>query len=207
MHNIVLLPAIYISLYLSILVLSFSKTREWAIVTRKQLMISHLTLLFIVVLDIFLINFNGVWLDRLIVIIFVLTGTAVFAFHRKTLGILQKIYFGFFVFYPVFVMISFFMDRIFFAIIASPLLVSLVVPNTIFTNKDYDIREPFGIIAAPRLELIKRGIFTESSEGICNDEDIVSLEISSIQIISKNADSVMVLVQSKDKTFRAAFVK
>jgi hypothetical protein len=206
MVNVMLLPAIYISLYLLILVLSFSNSR-WEIVTRKQLMTIHLTLLFIVVLDIFLINFSGVWLDRLIVIAFLLTGTAVFAFHRKTLRILQKIYFGFFVFYPVFLIIAFFMDRLFSAIVAVPLLASLIVPNTIFRNNDYEIREPFGIIAGARLELIKRGIFTERSEGSCNEEDIVSLEISSIQIISKNVDTVMVLVQSKDKKFRAAFVK
>jgi uncharacterized membrane protein len=206
MLNVMLLPAIYLGLYLFILGLSFSNFR-WEKATRKQLMTCHLALLTIVILDIFWINFIGVWLDRLIVIAFLLTGTAVFAFHRKTLRILHKIYFGFFVFYPLFLVIAFVMDRIFFAIMAGPLLVSLIVPNIVFSNKDYQIREPFGIIAGARLELIKRGIFTERAEGICNDEDIVYLEISSIQIMSKNEDTVMVLVQSKDKTFRAAFVK
>jgi hypothetical protein len=117
------------------------------------------------------------------------------------------VYFGFFVFYPAFAAITFLMDRLFFTIVASPLIVSLTIPEVRFSNKDYEIRVPVGVIAPMRLQLIKKDFITEKSLGICNDEDVVTLDISNVSIVKEAKGSTNAIITSNDKTYQATFFK
>jgi hypothetical protein len=180
---------------------------EWALKYKNILISVHVLLLLFLVVDIFLVNLKGVWVDRLIVVCFLLTASGIFAMYKKTLRILQKIYFGFFLFYPVIAATTFLMDRIMFVVVASPLLVSLTIPATRFSNKDFDIREQVGPLAAMRLQLIKKGLLTEKAIGTCSNGDIVYREISSIQVTSQMHDTTKVIITSLDEKFEATFTK
>ena len=174
---------------------------------KKTLIWVHLSLLILLLIDIFVINFKGVWVDRVIVIAFLLTASATFALYRKTLRPWQKIYFGFFIFYPAIAASTFLMDRLMFAILASPLIATLTIPETRFSDNNYDIREQFGIIAPMRLQLIKKGLITETVLGNTSDEDVVYLDISSIKIIDQTNDTTKAIITSKGKTVQATFTK
>ena len=200
------LLTIYITLYLLTVVLCFIK-RDWTDKYKKILIRTHLILLVLLAVDLFLINLKGIWLDRLLVIAFLLTASLTFALFRKTLRLWQKLYFGFFVFYPAFAATTFLMDRLFFAIVASPIIVSLIVPEVRFSNKDYDVRVPVGVIVPMRLQLIKKGFITERSLGICNDDNVVMLDVSNISIVKETKDSTNATITSNDKTYPATFFK
>ncbi len=94
-----------------------------------------------------------------------------------------------------------------FAIVASPFLATLTIPETKFSDNNYEIREQFGIIAPMRLQLIKKGFITETVLGNTNDEDIVYLYISSIKIINQTNDTTKAVITSKEKTVQATFTK
>lgn len=200
------LATIYISLYLLTVILCFIK-RDWTLKYRKFLVTAHLIFLLLLLADVFAINLRGVWYDRLIVVVFLLTASATFALYRKTLQLWQKIYFGFFLIYPFVAAMIFLIDRIMFLVVASPLLVSLTIPETRFSNKNYEIREQVGLMAPMRLQLIKKGFITETVIGTCNDGDIVRLNISSINITTQTRDTTKTIITSKDKKYQAAFTK
>lgn len=201
-----ILPAIYISLYLLTVILCFIKC-EWTNKYKKILINAHLILLLLVAGNSFLINLKGVWLERLIVVTFLLTASATFALNRKTLELWQKIYFGFFLFYPAIAATTFLIDRIMFVVAASPLLVFLIIPETRFSDKDYEVREQVGLIAPMRLQLIKKEFVTEKVLGTCSDEDVVHLDITSFDITSQTGDTTKAIITSQDKWFQATFAK
>ena len=180
---------------------------ECALKYKNILISAHVILLLLLVVDIFLVNLKGVWADRLIVVGFLLTASGIFALYKKTFRLLQKIYFGFFLFYPVIAATTFLMDRIMFVVVASPLIVSLTIPATRFSNKDFDVREQSGPLAPMRLQLIKKGLLTEKVIGTCSDGGIVYREISSIQITSQMRDTTKVIITSLDEKFEATFTK
>ncbi len=161
----------------------------------------------LLLIDIFAINFKGVLVDRLIVIAFLLTASATFALYRRTLRLWQKIYFGFFIFYPAIAASTFPMDRLGFAIVASPFLATLTIPETRFSDNNYDVREQFGIIAPMRLQLIKKGFITETVLGNTNDEDVVYLDITSIEITNQTNDTTTAVITTKEKSVQATFAK
>jgi hypothetical protein len=200
------LPAIYITLYLLIVILCFTK-RKLLHKYKKVLITAHLIVLLLLLVDIFLINLKGVWLDRLIAVTFLLTGSATFAFYRKTLQLWQKIYFGIFIFYPAIAATTFLIDRIMFIVVASPLLISLTIPETRFSNKEYEVREQVGLIAPQRLQLIKKGFITEKVIGTCSDESVAYLNISSINVVVQTQDTTKVIITSKNKTIETMFTK
>jgi hypothetical protein len=199
------LLTIYIILYLLTIVLCFIRL-DWTNRYKKMLIRTHLILLVLLTIDIFLINLRGVWLDRLLVVAFLLTASLTITLYRKTLRLWQKLYFGFFVLYPAFAALAFLMDRIFFAVVASPLIVSLIVPKTRFSDKVYELREPVGLLAPNQLQLIKKGFVMETSLGN-SGEDAVFLDISSIRITRETKDSTNTIITSNDKTFSATFIK
>ncbi len=200
------LPAIYISLYLLTVVLCFIK-RDWPLNHAKILIRIHFSLLLVLLLDIFVINFKGVWVDRLLVIAFLLTASATFALYRRTLRTWQKIYFGFFVFYPALAASTFFMDRLMFVIVASPFIATLTIPETRFSDTNYEVRKQIGILAPPTLQLIKKGLITETLLGSTNDEGVISLDILSIEIIKQTTDTTKAVITSKGKKIQGTFAK
>lgn len=201
-----MLPAIFISFYLLTVVLCFIK-RDWRLRYKKILIGTHLFLFLLILVTIFLINFRGAWFERLCGIAFLVTGSATFALYRTTLRFWQKIYFGCFAFYPFAAAVTFIIDRILFVIIASPLLITLVAPKTRFSNADYEVREQVGLMAPLRLQLIKKGLLTESVIGTCNDENIVRQNISSMTITSQIKDTTKAIITANDKKYETVFAK
>jgi len=200
------LPAIYISLHLSTVILFFIK-RNWTDKYREALITSHLILFSVLLLDIFVINLKGVWLDRIIVVAFLLTASMTFAIYRKTLSIWQKIYFGFFLFYPLFAAATFLMDRIFFVIVAAPLLVTLTVPETKFSDAKYELREIVGAMAPVQLALVEKGLVTEKHLGTSNDEQIMHSNITDLQIVRQKGGTTYAVVKTGNKSHEIAFYK
>ena len=198
------LPAIYISLHLLTVILLFIKG-DFSDKYKRTLIITHLVLLSFILLDIFVFNLKGVLLDRLIVIVFLLTASMTFALYKQTLNLWQKLYFGFFLFYPIIAATTFFIDRIMFVIVASPLLVTLTVPETKFSSKEYDLREIVGAMAPVQLGLVKKGLITEKHLGVSNDERITYKDITDLTIIRITGDTTIALVKVADKSYEIAF--
>jgi hypothetical protein len=198
------LPTIYISLHLLTVCLLFIKS-DGADKSKKSVITAHLILLVLLIVDIFIINLRGVWLDRLLVVAFLLTASVTFALHRRTLRTWQKLYFGFFLFYPILAATTFLMDRIMFVVVASPLLVTLTVPETKFSTKDYEVREIVGALAPVQLALIKKGLLTERYIGITNDEQVTYKDITGLNILSVTKDTTFAILISGDKSYKVAF--
>ena len=204
------LPIIYIGLFILTIVLFFVK-KDWTIKYKKWLTYGHITSLLILSVDIFLItkfnsSFKTIWVDRLIAISFLISGAMTFALYRKTFKWWTKIYFGVFFFYPAIAAFTFLIDRIFFVIVASPLIVTLLSPDIYYSDKDYDIRTVQGIMAPKQLTLIKKDLLTEAEIGKCGEEYIGNGNYKNFKIIIQNNDSTTVSVdfdgQQTNLTFR-----
>ncbi len=170
------LPIIYIGLFISTIVLFFVKM-DWTIKYKRWLTYAHIILILILSVDIFLItkfnsSFRTIWVDRLFAIGFLISGAMIFAVYFKTLKWWSKVYFGIFFFYPVIAALTFLIDRIFFVIVASPLIVTLLSPDIYYSDKDYDIRSVQGIMAPKQLTLIKKAPLIETEIGKCGEEFI-----------------------------------
>lgn len=199
-----ILPAIYICLHLLTVSLFFVKQNR-VDKYKMSLIKAHVIFFLILLLDIFIVNLKGVWLDRLLVVVFLLTASMTFALYRQTLRTWQKIYFGFFLLYPIVAAATFLMDRIMFVIVASPLLVTLTVPDTKFSNREYEVREIVGALAPVQLALIKKGLITERYLGITNDEEVTYKDITDLKIISETKDTTFAIVTSGNKNYKVAF--
>lgn len=204
--RLIVLPTIYISVLLLTAFLCFIKN-EWPSKYKKVLISVHLVLFLLIILNLSVFNLRGVWLERINVITFLLTGAGIFALYRKTLHLWKKIYFGFYLFYPLIAPITFFIDRIMFVLALSPFIVTMLIPESRLSSQDFEIRSPIGLISTPRLQLIKKGLITETSLGICNNEDVVLLDISGIKITSQGSDSTQAIIISKGKEYPATFCK
>lgn len=188
-------------------VVLFFVKQNWVDKYKKLLIKAHVILLLILLLDIFVVNIKGVWLDRLFVIAFLLTASITFALYRRTLRTWQKIYFGFFLFYPIVAAATFLVDRIMFVLVASPLLVTLTVPQTKFSSKDYEVREIVGALAPVQLTLVKKGLVTEHYLGIINAEEMNYGDITGLNILSETKDTTFAIVTSADKNYKVSFHK
>jgi len=58
-----------------------------------------------------------------------------------------------------------------------------------------------------QLQLIKKGFITEKVLRTCNDEGVVHLDISSINITSSTKEITKAIITSKGKTYQATFTK
>jgi hypothetical protein len=201
-----LLTVIYISIYLLTSGLFFLNSRYKG-KYRNPLMLIHFTLFVLLILDFFFINFRGVWFDRIIVLMFLSTGSAIFCLYLRTLRFPGKVYFGFFFTYPLFLVFAFLADRLFFVVVGGPLILSLIIPENNCSDAQYDVREKIGLIAPKRLQLIRKEFITEKVIGTCSDEDIVWLKISAISIIKETGGTIQVMLKTRDKQVPAVFEK
>ena len=200
------LPAIYISLHLLTVVLFFIK-KDWSDKYKKGIIAAHLILFLFLLIDIFVINLRGVWLDRFLVLTFLLTASLTFSIYRRTLRTWQKVYFGFFLFYPIAAAATFLIDRIMFFIVASPLLITLTVPEKKFSTDKYELRDIGGGMAPVQLALMEKGLITEKYLGASNDEEIMFKHITGLDIIRKAGETTFALVKSGDTNYKISFHK
>lgn len=165
---------IFIGFFLLAIVLFFFK-KDWTIKYKRMLIFGHICSLILISIDIFLIikyhtSFKTIWIDRLFAVSFFISGALIFTTYFKSLRIVSKIYFGFFFIYPIIAALTFFVDKIFFAVVASPLILTLLFPNIYYNDKHFDIRSMPGIMTSNRLVLIQKDLITEKELGKSNTD-------------------------------------
>jgi len=204
------LPIIYIGFYILTIGLFFVQI-EWIIKYKKWLTIGHVLSLLFLSVDFCLIakynsSYKTIWADRLFAISFLLSGALTFALYRRTQTWWTKIYFGVFFFYPAFAALTFLIDRIFFVIAASPLIVTLLSPEIYYTDKNYDIRSMHRLMAPSQLVLIDKGVLTEEEIGKSDEELIGNGNYKNFKLLINSKDSIIVSVdidgQQTNLTFR-----
>lgn len=94
-----------------------------------------------------------------------------------------------------------------FVVVASPLLVSLTVPETKISTDKYELREIVGAMAPAQIALVEKGFITEKYLGISNDEQITYKDITALDIIRKAGDTTFALVRTSDRNYEIAFHK
>lgn len=152
-------------------------------------------------------SFRTFWFDRLVLLCFLLSGTFIFAIGRNHLKLRDKLYFGFFFFYPFVVVLASVMDRIFFVLVASPFLWVSTTPEIYYHDSNYDIRPVKGIMAPRILELIKNEVFLETRVGTYRGEYIENKAYQNLKIITQNSDSISVSVDIAGVTKNIVFLK
>ncbi|HEY0670425.1 MAG TPA: hypothetical protein VGD22_19740 [Sphingobacteriaceae bacterium] len=190
------LAIIFVGLFLMTIGLYFFR-RDWPTRTKRNLIYIHVASLFILLADIALIinlltSFRTVWSDRVVAIIFFISGALIFALYKKKLKSWAKLYFGIFFFYPLVVPFAFLIDRIFFVIVASPLIGILMSPEVYYSDKNYDIRTMQGLIAPNRLVLVEKSVFSEREIGKSDEETVGDGNYKMLKVIAKNQDSTKV---------------
>lgn len=206
-----ILPIIYIGLFMLTVVLFFIK-KEWAIPYKKGLAYIHIISLLLLLVDVILItkfntSFKTIWADRLVAICFLISGAITFALYGKSMKGFGKIYFGVFFFYPAIAALAFLIDRILFVLVASPLIVALLSPDSYYSDKDYDIRTVQGIMAPKQLVLIKKDFFTETEIGKSGDEYLGNGDYKNFKIISQNNRSTIISVEFDGQETNLTFSK
>jgi len=129
-----------------------------------------------------------------VAIIFFISGALVFALNKKKLNLWAKVYFGTFFFYPLVVPFTFLIDRLFFFIVASPLIGILSIPEVYYSDSKYDIRSMNGFMAPSRVVLIKKSLFTEKEIGKSDEGSVGSGNYKMLRVIAQNHDSTKVEV-------------
>jgi hypothetical protein len=169
------------------------KNKNPSLTQKKFLTVLHVISLILLSVDCCLCffwetTFKTAWFDKIHAIAFFSSGTANFALLQSSrLNIFFKIYYGLFFFYPVFVLISIFIDKIFFALMLAPFALTLLLPDTYYADNQLEVREKIGgLLGTPRIALIEKYIFTEREIGIADFE--------------RNAKNFKLLTHNKDST-------
>lgn len=192
-------------IYTVTLILNFIK-RGWPTIIKRYLIIGHVIFAVLMVIDIVLLltterTFRGIYFDRLIFWGLFITGGLIFALFKGK-GLLTKIYFGTYLFYPIIAMATFLIDRVMFVVIASPILVSVILPETYFKDNKLDLRGTTGLMAPRKIILIEKDLLTEKEIGMT---EYVDGEIETIEILNSNVDSVNVKLNRGQKSELVTF--
>lgn len=134
-------------------------------------------------------TFTGIYSDRIVFWGLLLTGGLFFSLFKGK-GLLTTIYFGIYLYYPLIAMTTFLMDRIMFVVVASPILISLMLPETYYKDNKFEIRSNTGIMAPRQIILIEKGWLTEKQIGQTEYGNRENLEVRGIEIVSITADSI-----------------
>lgn len=186
-------------IYTFTLILNFIK-RDWSTNIKKYLLIGHVIFAGLLVIDFVLLltterTFRGIYFDRLFFWGLFITGGLIFALFKGK-GLLTKVYFGTYLFYPIIAMATFLVDRIMFVVIASPILVSVILPETYYKDNKLELRGATGLMAPMKIILIEKELLTEKNIGTTEYGD---REIETIEILNSNADSVNVRLNHGQK--------
>ncbi len=110
------------------------------------------------------VTFHGIWVDRIPLVLLLLSPVALFALYRDCLRPLAKWLTGIASIYPVLASLTFVINPFLFFIVGMPLL-PLEVPEVQFSDDRFDIRTVPGLIAPAWLELVEKNGLLESSWG------------------------------------------
>ena len=196
---------IFASTFLFVKIISNNKLKKW-------LTISHLILLIILLFDLFLLikyntSFKTIWVDRLIIIAFIISGALIFTLFRKSLNWMSKIYFGAFFIYPIFAALTFLIDRLLFILFAFPIVMTLICPDNYYSSSKYDIRTVEGIMGPKQVKLIKKDLITETEIGKSTELFVGNGNYKNFKILVQNNDSTTVSVDIDDKQTNLTFKK
>lgn len=173
--------------------------KEWQIKYRKWLLYSHVISLLLLILDLVLItklnsSFRTFWVDRFIALVFLVTGSLIFAMYARKMNMLANIYFGIYFFYPIIAAVTFLIDRIFFILVAGPIIISLVSPKIYYCDSEYDIRSAVGLIAPNEIILVKKSWIVESEIGRCENDLRENERLENLTIENSNSNTINVSV-------------
>ena len=110
------------------------------------------------------VTFRGIWVDRIPLVLLLLSPVALFALYRDRLRLAAKWLLGIASIYPVLASLTFLINPFLFFIVGMPLL-PLEVPKVQFSDGRFDIRTIPGLIAPAWLELVEKNGLVESSWG------------------------------------------
>ncbi|MBX0289847.1 hypothetical protein K3G63_05320 [Hymenobacter sp. HSC-4F20] len=163
-----------------------------------------LSLLQLIVFEIFNISLRGQWADAVPFGVAWLAGGSYFALHRRQLNTIGKLYFGGWFLYPGLLTVAYLLDRIFFVLVSLPILVFL--PNTEFySGSACSLRAATkGFLAPPQVALVTPigplekhyGTVSRDELGLNNLADITQATI----IPGSSSDTISVkVISSKGK--------
>ena len=189
------------------MILNFIK-RDWPAIIKKYLVVGHVIFAGLLVVDIVLLlttkrTFRGIYFDRLIFWGLLITGGLFFALFKGK-GLLTKIYFGTYLFYPIIAMGTFLIDRIMFFVIASPLIVSALLPETYYNDSKFELRDFGGFMAPVKTILVEKNWLTEKTIGQ-KDNNLEDAEIDKIEIVNVTKDSINLRINYGRKNKVVAF--
>jgi len=147
------------------------------------------------------LTYSNYFTNRILVLVLILSGVYTFVTLKKDSFPLQKVYFGLYLVYPLFALLTFFLDRIMFVIVASPLIFSYMLPKVYFSDSNYEIRTFGGGLAYPRIELVEKFTITEKRLAITYLDYIKEREYSSFEILESSEDSLITLLSQDTVTF------
>jgi len=190
-------PIIYIILFIATLASYFKK--DWQIKYKKWLLYGHIISFILLMVDVVIItkfnsSFRTFWADRFIVLAFLVTGSLIFAMYARKMNMLANIYFGSYFFYPIIAALTFLIDRMFFALVAGPIIISLVSPKIYYCDSEYDIRTAVGLIAPKEIILVKKSWMVESEIGRCENDLKENARLENLKIEVNNNGTTNVLV-------------
>ncbi|WP_333820670.1 hypothetical protein [Ohtaekwangia sp.] len=204
------LAVLYAVILVGIIISSFF-TNSWADRYERNLIAGHCISGLIFFLDACLVaiadtSLRTAWIDHFIGMVFLLTGAMIFAFYRRKLPLISKIYFGAYIYYPLIVPLAVLADRIFALLVAAPLLAVLLYPQVYYDDNHFSLRSSNGM--AIGVTLVRKGLFTETAIGehrerIINDEEI----LSDLEVVTQNSDSIVISVKVNGQPKEVVFSK
>lgn len=107
---------------------------------------------------------------------------------------LLEIYFSVYILYPTITALTFFGDRLAFVIIASPILVSLLLPETYYKDNQYELRSSGGLLAPTKIILIEKEWFTEKQIAQTNSNELEGLDVQEMEIVIQTQEYLFVSI-------------
>lgn len=180
-------------------------TQNWLHTFRKRVIILHFGFFALLLVDLLLVltterDFRGVYSDRIVFWGLLLSGALLFFCVRKKGNLALRIYSGVYAFYPILAMATILIDRLFFVIVAGPILASVIIPEIYYKSDEYDIRGNTGFLAPKQMVLVKKGLLTEKQIGRAEYPDEEGfIKVQEIEMADISADSVFVKIKTKQR--------
>lgn len=172
---------------------------------RRTLLIIHWASLLLLITDallaaVFKTSLRTSWADRIPALLFFTSAPLLFVLYRKQLSRAARIYWGVFFVYPFIAALLFIGEKIFFILVAMPLIITLVLPETIYNGPDYDVREVLTVMGPKQFVLIEKGILTEAEAGFCSDPERAGYHYNDLEIrgTDRNGNTNVFLRSARD---------
>ncbi|UOQ70723.1 hypothetical protein [Hymenobacter cellulosilyticus] len=117
------------------------------------------------------VSLRGQWLDVLPFALSWIAAGSYFLLCRSQMGWISKLYFGGWFFYPAAIIVAFILDRIFFFLVALPIM-AFVPANELYSGPDCTLRDALSIMGPRRVALLTPvGMLLEKQRGLIRAEE------------------------------------